>query len=166
MQGASLEAVTNELSVQCDRAIKGDLGRCEAFLVTQTHTLDSIYTWLVKKALKHLDNMDMFERLMRLGLKAQSQCRATVESLANVKNPPLFAKQANIAHGHQQVNNNAIEPPARAEAQIEQSKLLRYDGESERLDSGAQGPAKRRHTKVAAVATINRPAHHGRKGHR
>ena len=34
---------------------------------------------------------------MRLALKTQSQCRATVETLAALKNPPLvFAKQANI----------------------------------------------------------------------
>ena len=42
---------------------------------------------------------------MRLSLKAQGQCRATLETLAVIKNPPVFAHQANIAHGPQQVNN-------------------------------------------------------------
>jgi hypothetical protein len=43
---------------------------------------------------------------MRLALKAQSQSRATVETLAAIKNPPVvYARQANFAAGHQQVNN-------------------------------------------------------------
>jgi hypothetical protein len=43
---------------------------------------------------------------MRLALKAQGQCRATLETLAVLKNPPtVFAKQANIAAGAQQVTN-------------------------------------------------------------
>ena len=50
--------------------------------------------------------LDATDRYMRLALKAQAQCRATVETLAEIKNPPtLFARQANIAHGPQQVNN-------------------------------------------------------------
>jgi hypothetical protein len=39
--------------------------------------------------------------------RAGHQCRATVETLALSKNPPVFARQANIAHGPQQVNNEA-----------------------------------------------------------
>jgi hypothetical protein len=47
------------------------------------------------------------ETYLRLALKAQSQCRATLETLAMIKNPrPLaFVKHANIAAGPQQVNN-------------------------------------------------------------
>ena len=53
--------------------------------------------------------LDTAERLMRLALKAQGQCRATLETLAVLKGPPtLFAKQANIAAGPQQVNNAVV----------------------------------------------------------
>jgi hypothetical protein len=40
-------------------------------------------------------------------LKAQSQSRATIQALTELKYPKqaTFVKQANIAHGHQQVNN-------------------------------------------------------------
>src|SRR3546814_10396254 len=46
------------------------------------------------------------EQYMRLALKAQSQARTTIETLAEVKNPKAvaFMKQANIAN-NQQVNN-------------------------------------------------------------
>jgi hypothetical protein len=50
--------------------------------------------------------MEAGERYLRLALKAQSQSRATLETLSAIKNPPVvYAKQANIAHGPQQVNN-------------------------------------------------------------
>jgi len=47
---------------------------------------------------------------LRLALKAQSQCRTTLETLAVIKNPApvAFVRQANIAHGPQQVNNTAM----------------------------------------------------------
>jgi hypothetical protein len=42
--------------------------------------------------------MDEIDRYLRLGLKAQSQCRATLETLVQIKNPPVVvARQANIA---------------------------------------------------------------------
>jgi hypothetical protein len=63
--------------------------------------------------------------LMRVALKAQSQSRCTIDSLADIKNPrPVFAKQTNIANGPQQVNsttgpqqvnNGHPSAPARAE---------------------------------------------------
>jgi hypothetical protein len=44
--------------------------------------------------------VDAADTYMRLALRAQSQCRATLETLAAIKNPPVaFANQANIAHG-------------------------------------------------------------------
>jgi hypothetical protein len=43
---------------------------------------------------------------MRLALKAQAQCRATAETLAEIKNPrPIFARNFNAVAGNQQVNN-------------------------------------------------------------
>ena len=55
------------------------------------------------------------EAYMRMALKAQSQCRATVETLATIKNPPVvFARQANIAQGPQQVNDNDYDASGRA----------------------------------------------------
>ena len=59
---------------------------------------------------------------LRLALKAQSQCRATVETLAEIKNPAvIYARQANVTTGPQQENNGV---PSRArEIETEQSKL-------------------------------------------
>jgi hypothetical protein len=66
------------------------------------------------------------EIYLRLALKAQNQCRMTLETLATIKNPPaVFAKQANIAHGPQQVNNGAETlAPAREEKTIQSNELI------------------------------------------
>ena len=74
-------------------------------------------------------------------LKAQSQCRATLETLAAIKNPApvAFVRQANIAHGPQQVNNGpqpAADGVSRArESEIPPNKLLEHQ-HGERLDLG------------------------------
>lgn len=62
---------------------------------------------LARRAHMNMDKyLDATDRYMRLALKAQGQCRATLETLANLKNPPVVvARQANIANGPQQVNN-------------------------------------------------------------
>lgn len=65
---------------------------------------------------------------MRIALKAQAQYARTIEVLANIKNPPIvYAKQANIANGHQQINNGVPQvenPHAHAEKQNQQNELL------------------------------------------
>ena len=107
---------------------------------------------------------------MRLSLKAQAQCRVTVEALAEIKNPrPVaFVKQANISNGPQQVNNGAPSEtshnhagaPAR-ETQIEPSKLLEAT-DVERLDTGAPSTAGAAHQEVETVGVLNRPEERGR----
>ena len=92
------------------KALQGDtpLQEVEKILMAQAHTLNELFCKFATNAgkQKYVDNMDKY---MKLALKMQSQCRATLETLANIKNPPVvFAKQANIAQ-NQQINNHATE---------------------------------------------------------
>ncbi len=82
---------------------KNDLGRAESMLLVQAHTLDAIFNNLARRAI-NAEYMPSLESYLKLGLKAQGQCRATLDTLAKMKNPsPVnFVAQANIAHGHQQ----------------------------------------------------------------
>jgi len=94
----------------------GSMDGPEALLVGQATSLNLIYTELTRRAAANLgEYIQSAERYMRLALKAQAQCRATVETLAALKNPPVvYARQANIA-GQQQVNNygaGSETPPA------------------------------------------------------
>ena len=64
-----------------------------------------MFVYMANLAVK-AEYVDQVDRYMRLALKAQGQCRATLETLATIKNPlVVFARQANIAQGPQQVNN-------------------------------------------------------------
>jgi hypothetical protein len=85
----------------------GDMKAADAMLVAQTASLDALFGWLVQRATENASAgyLQASETYMRLALKAQSQARATWESLSRIKNPPTFVRQANIANGPQQVNN-------------------------------------------------------------
>jgi hypothetical protein len=98
-------AVMNE---NVSKVNEGDTRALEARLTAQTSSLDAIFNSLALKSLGS-DTLSKLEVYMRLALKAQAQCARTIEVLATMKNPPaIIAKQANIAHGNQQVNNGNI----------------------------------------------------------
>jgi hypothetical protein len=127
-----------ELIISMDDINKGDLKRCENMLLGQAYALQSIFMNLSRKAniQEHMKNIDAF---LRLALKAQSQCRATLETLAAIKNPPvIFAKQANISSGHQQVNNG-IPPTHTGKNKFSPNALLEAHDGSTTLDTGTTG---------------------------
>jgi hypothetical protein len=145
---------------------RGDLREAEAILTAQALALNAIFTELaVYSRLSMQHSLDVADRLMRLALKAQGQCRVTFETLVAIKNPPAaaFARQANIAHGPQQVNN-AIPAPAatkRAPAsppELEQNELLEHQ-DGERLDAGTAGAAGASGAAMATVGALDRPPH-------
>ncbi len=142
-----------ELRRAGDEAVAGDLGRYERMLASQAITLDSMFHNLAERAGRQqmLPNMEM---LLRMALKAQSQARSTVEALAAIKNPVPYIRQANIAHGHQQVNNG--QGRARAEkARTAPNKLLE-DHDGQRLEHGAPAKAGRADQALEAVGAIDR----------
>jgi hypothetical protein len=103
----------------------GSLAQAEAMLANQAVALQSLFARLVERGMGN-DTVPAFEANMRFALRAQSQCRATLETLALVRNgPAVYARQANIAHGPQQVNNG-MQGAARAgeNPAIQQPELL------------------------------------------
>ena len=120
-----ISGLIDELRQQAATASSGDLKRQEAMLAIQAHTLDTIFNELARRSSTNLGGyLEAADRYMRLALKAQSQCRATIETLAEIKNPrPVaFVNQANIANGPQQVNNCPDGIPARAQKKQKISK--------------------------------------------
>lgn len=83
----------------------GSLVVAENTLVAQANTLDAIFNELARRAAMNMgEYLGATETYLRLALKAQSQCRATFETLGTLRNPPVvFAKQANVAT-NQQIN--------------------------------------------------------------
>ncbi|MFO1266895.1 MAG: hypothetical protein U1F67_09045 [Rubrivivax sp.] len=103
----NFRALMDRLAEDVKDVWAGDMRQAEAMLYGQAHALQTIFVSLARRAALNIgEHMGATETYLRLALKAQGQCRATLETLAAIKNPPvLFARQANIAHGPQQVNN-------------------------------------------------------------
>ena len=154
-----LAALMDALSAQTKAATDGDLARAEAMLTAQAHTLDAIFNNLARRAI-NAEYMDKLDRYLKLALRAQAQCRATWEALATIKNPPMvgYVRQANIAHGHQQVNNAPgapIDGSRAGQHENPQSKLLEQT-DGERLDTGAAGTAGGADPEMASVGEVQR----------
>ena len=77
----------------------------------------------------------------------------TLETLASVKNPPVvYARQANIAHGPQQVNNGVSDiTRTREEKQIGSNELSGDANHVEILDAGTTGTTGQSHSPVETV---------------
>jgi len=139
-------ALTLALREQAKHVAQNDLTRAEAMLICQAHTLDALFFTLMRRATMNMgEYLDAAETYMRMALRAQAQCRGTLETLATIKNPPnpTFIRQANVAHGLQQVNNGTPAPttPARAqETENPQNRLLEQR-HGERLDTRAASAA-------------------------
>ena len=156
-----LNELVEGLADSCRRVKDGDLSTMEAMLVSQATALQTIFTSLARRA-QAQEYQKNLEAFLGLALKAQAQSRATISALVDLKYPrqATFVKQANIAHGPQQVNNGAA--PAGSishteENKTEQNKLLE-DKSHERpyLDIGATPAATRGHQAVEAVGKVHR----------
>ena len=149
-----------------ERVNNGDMREVEATLATQAAALNVIFGELGRRAAVNMhDFPEASERYLRMALKAQNQCRMTLETLSNVKNPPvIYARQANIANGPQQVNNGADPALARAGESRNQPNKLLDESNEQRMDQEAQGPAGRGDLSMEALAERNRAQDPGRQG--
>jgi len=164
-----LEVLVKGIIETSNQVNDDDLHRLESMLVSQATSLQSIFTDLARKAqaqtyLKH------FETYLGLALKAQAQSRATITALGELKNPrnATFVKQANIAHGPQQVNNGDMPKQAKASCgknkKTEQNKLLE-DGNGKFGIGVVPGKAATPETSYQQMETLE-PIHGSKKRHR
>jgi hypothetical protein len=153
-----VNALVSELNRQVEAVNSGDMRRAEAMLISQAHTLDQIFMSLARRAVKQ-DLLRQWETYMRMAMKAQSQCRMTLESLATLKNPQVvFARQANINNGgQQQVNNGVASHPSRAGNPEGKKSELLEGSNGERMDPGAQGAPSSADSVMETVGAIHRP---------
>lgn len=148
-------ALMDELRWQGDAVNKGSLAQAEVMLMNQATALQSLFARLAERGIGN-DRIPGFEANMRMALRAQSQCRATLETLAAIKNPPvIYAKQANIAAGHQQINNGTPAPSQAREIETEQTQ---QSGETHELlpDARASGDASRVNPTLETLGEIDR----------
>ncbi len=147
---------TESLKTLVNRSQKvrdGDMTSVEAILVAQADTLDAVFNALLLRAIGNQTNLQHFEGLMRMALKAQAQCSLTLRTLSEIKNPrqTAFIKQQNNAN--QQIVKNAL--PG-AQETVKQPNELLEGGPVVRMDTGEEGAAIESHSRLDAMEEIDR----------
>ena len=159
-------ALAEKIREQADAMHSGDMKGIESMLFAQALTLQATFTALSRRAASNAgEYMGATDTYLRLALKAQGQCRATLETLANIKNPrPVaFVKQANISNGPQQVNNGTADTSgavvrAREENENPQNELLTDTRAThgKPVDTRAKSKAGASNPRMATVETGHR----------
>ena len=171
---ADMNVMIDRLRETCTNVKGGDLQTLEAMLTSQATALQTIFTSLARRASTQ-ERLPQYQAFLGLALKAQSQSRATILALVDLKFPrqATFVKQANIAHGPQQVNNGeaaGAEPEQYAQAhahgkesETEQNKLLEanHGQPGKRMDTRAAQEAERSNQAVETVGEVNRAEKRG-----
>lgn len=97
--------VAKEYGAQAKAAAGGDLTMASHMLMSQALSLDTIFVELARRASLNLGQYpDAVERYTRLALKAQGNCRATLEALAKLHQP----REQTVRHVHVNEGGQAI----------------------------------------------------------
>ena len=154
--------IVGALRESVQAAQKGELAEYEGMLGAQAYALNAVFLEMTRRAALNMgEYLPAAETYMRLALKAQSQARTTIETLAEVKNPKAvaFVRQANIANGPQQVNNGT----PRENSESSPNEL--HEGQhGQPMAARATPPRLGADSSTATVVEIDRPAHARRQG--
>jgi len=147
----NINAVIDELNKQNKIMKQGDLSRPEDMLLSQAHALDNLFGEMVERSRMNMgEYFNAADKYLRLALKAQSQCRTTLEALAEIKNPKPYI-QNNRAQ-YQQVNNGVKEPHTRGENVKTSNELLEDKvNEQEWMDKGTPETTSRNDKELEAL---------------
>ena len=162
-----LEDVAREIRRAGDAVAAGDMAGLEHILAGQIVALNSVFVDCAMRAQVNMGQyMSAAEAYMRVALRAQGQCARTAEVLGNLRaGPTIFARQANVTTGPQQVNNHAQpSPPARTQEPANSKSELLEDGrddQEQRMVPSAQAAPARGNPEVETVGAVNRAAERG-----
>lgn len=157
-----VNVLLTELRTQHAAIDSGDMSKAEHMLWSQSVALQAMFADLAARA-KNQAGIDQLQCLTGLALRAQSNCRATLLALGELKYPKqaTFVKQANISHGPQQVNNGdrsaAKASPRARKKETPPSKLIEDQRHgSTYLDAGATPTTAGGNPAVETLEAINR----------
>ena len=153
----------DKIEAQTESVLTGDLGEMEAMLVGQALTLQSTFTVLSRRAAAIVGwNINLTESYLKLALRAQGQCRATIETLAEIKNPRsvAFIKQGNFAQNQQINQGGANDPRTHEKNSVAPNELLTDEGMTNgySMDTRAAGAASASNPRLEALDAGHRAA--------
>ena len=154
-----LKSLTEVMQTVSDQVKQGNLSSLEEMLVCQAYSLQHLFMTMANK-INGTTNSDHIELLSKLALKAQNQCRTTIATLSEMKNPKraTFIKQLNQAN-QMQVNNDDSESKNLKKNTKPANELLeKTDGE--RLDTRTTSETIGTNQDLETVGDINRGQDH------
>lgn len=160
---ATTTQALDEVGQQQAKAIAaGDLSQLEHMLLTQASALQAMFIDLACRA-KNQSQFDALQTMTGLALKCAAGSRQAIVALAELRTPKtsVFAKQANVTTGPQQVNNgtNPQAGSARAEEIATRPNELLEASHEQRLDTRAQNQGRRADPGARTLETVNRTTH-------
>lgn len=97
IEGPGIMDFVDHVQKVIGKASAGDLAIASRLLASQAITLDAMFTELARRAAINMgEYLDAAERYGRLALKAQANCRATLEALAKLHQP----REQTVRHVH------------------------------------------------------------------
>ena len=151
----SLTGTVEQLRKLMDQAAEGNVAGNARILAAQAAVLDNMFTDLCRRAfLNFNDYPEAAEKYIRLALKTQARCTATLEAISNIQRPTSEAtRHVTVADGGQAIiadqfhHHAGVSQDGKADDQshatapaCECSTLLCQDQGSERVSvTGSQG---------------------------
>jgi hypothetical protein len=153
---ADLGKMIEMLEMSIKSVSNDDLSDLEAMLVGQANALQTIFVSLARRA-AFQEQLPKYQTYMALALKAQSQSRATISALVDMKHPrqASFFGQTNLTTGPQQVNNVIHSPSKDLNSKNTPNQLSGVSNELHK-DQGAQSLKSGINSTLEAVGKVNR----------
>jgi len=150
-----IKVLTEVMETVADQVKVGKLSNLEEMLVCQTYSLQHMFMTMASKV-SGTTNPDHIDLFARFALKAQNQCRTTIATLSEMKNPKraTFIKQLNQANQMQVNNDDSDSENLKKNTNPANELLEQTDGE--RLDTRATSEAISNDEAIATVEEINR----------
>lgn len=152
---ADTNAIIKTLKEGTDKLRTNDLAVAEDMLLSQAQVLDVLFNKYILMAGRS-EYMNSLKIYSEIAFKAQRQCRASLEALAEIKNPKPYI-QNNKAQ-YQQVNNGVPEPHAHGKNSKSTNGLLEdQSNDGQWLDTGAPETTIGNDKELEAVGAKHRP---------
>lgn len=149
----SVKYLTRELESQNKLLEQGSMERANDILLAQAHSLNALSSYMIRKG-HSSDYIDHLKTYFNIALKAQNQCRMTLETLAEIKNPKPYI-QNNRAQ-YQQINNGEQAPHAQEKTKTTNELLTDGSNDYETMDTRGASETGETDKEMEAVGTKHR----------
>lgn len=141
----------------------GDTKAIERMLLAQSVVLQSMFANYMTRA-SRTDMLPKLQAFAELALKAQNQCRRTLATLAEIRNPrrAMFVKQVNNAVNQQVNNDKSLSATESREIPESEPLELLTVIPGETLDTGRTATPIGSRASLEAVGALHRPPNAGR----